>query len=91
MISLDANELSAEIQTNRGYSGGAQLRWLEATLRGWRSDPAVAPTIDFVVAFFHHCAYSTTAKHASDGGVGTRWTGCSRHTRSTWRCRGTTT
>jgi hypothetical protein len=69
VLSLDANELSAEIRTNRGYSGGAQLRWVEETLRGWRTDPAVAPTIDFVVAFFHHCAYSTTAKHASDGGV----------------------
>jgi hypothetical protein len=29
----------------------------------------VAPGIDFVVAFFHHCAYSTTSQHASDGGV----------------------
>ena len=65
VVSLDANELSAEIRTNRGYSGGAQVRWLEQTLRAWRRDPA----IDFVVAFFHHCAYSTTAQHASDGGV----------------------
>jgi Calcineurin-like phosphoesterase len=69
VISLDANELSAEIRTNRGYSGGAQVRWLTETLRGWRTDPAVAPGIDFVVAFFHHCAYSTTSQHASDGGV----------------------
>ena len=65
VVCLDANELSNEIRANRGYSGGAQLRWLEATLRSWRRDPA----IDFVVAFFHHCAYSTTAQHASDGGV----------------------
>ena len=27
------------------------------------------PDIDFIVCFFHHCAYSTTAAHASDGGV----------------------
>jgi hypothetical protein len=65
VVALDANELSAEIRTNRGYSGGAQVRWLEDTLRTWRADPA----IDFVVAFFHHCAYSTTREHASDGGV----------------------
>jgi hypothetical protein len=65
VVGLDANELSEEIRTNRGYSGGAQVRWLEDTLRSWRADPA----IDFVVAFFHHCAYSTTREHASDGGV----------------------
>jgi hypothetical protein len=65
VVSLDANELSAEIRANRGYSGGAQQRWLEQTLRALRGDPA----IDFVVAFFHHCAYSTTREHASDGGV----------------------
>jgi hypothetical protein len=65
VLALDANELSAEIRTNRGYSGGAQVRWLEDTLRSWRADPG----IDFVVAFFHHCAYSTAANHASDGGL----------------------
>jgi hypothetical protein len=69
VISVDANDLSTEIQTNTGYSDGAQLRWLEDTLREWRTDPKVASTIDFVVAFFHHCAYSTTLQHASDGGV----------------------
>jgi Calcineurin-like phosphoesterase len=65
VVSLDANELSAEIPTNRGYSGGAQLRWLEDTLRTWRAGRGV----DFVVAFFHHCAYATAREHASDGGV----------------------
>ncbi len=69
VISVDANELSNEIQTNEGYSGGAQLRWLTDTLRRWRTDPEVAPGVDFVVAFFHHCAFSTTDNHASDGGL----------------------
>ncbi len=69
VISLDANDLSAEIQTNTGYSDGAQLKWLEATLKEWRTNPHVSETIDFVVAFFHHCAFSTTNNHASDGGV----------------------
>ena len=68
VISVDANDLSYEIQTNTGYSGGAQLRWLEDTLREWRRG-GLADTVDFVVAFFHHCAYSTTNNHASDGGL----------------------
>ena len=38
MISVDANELSNEIQTNKGYSDGAQLAWLERTLKRWRTD-----------------------------------------------------
>nr|WP_106324870.1 metallophosphoesterase family protein [Actinoplanes italicus] len=64
-VSVDANELSAELQTNTGYSAGAQARWLESVLREWRSGTAV----DFIVAFFHHCAYATSHNHASDGGV----------------------
>ncbi|MFC6568414.1 metallophosphoesterase [Actinoplanes utahensis] len=64
-ISIDANELSAELQTNTGYSRGAQVRWVESALKQWRSGTAV----DFIVAFFHHCAYATSHNHASDGGV----------------------
>jgi hypothetical protein len=70
VISIDANDLSAEIQTNRGYSQGAQLRWLEDTLKEWRSpEGPYADSVDFIVTFFHHCAYSTTTNHASDGAV----------------------
>ncbi len=65
VISLDANELSWEIQALLGYSKGAQVRWLEDTLAAWRSDPR----IDFIVAFFHECAFSTCNGHSSDGGV----------------------
>lgn len=64
-ISLDANDLSQEIPTNAGYSGGQQLSWLNATLRAFREDHS----IDFIVAFFHHCAFATSGTHASDGGV----------------------
>ena len=39
VISLDANELSREIQGLLGYSKGAQVRWLEARLAAWRRDP----------------------------------------------------
>jgi Calcineurin-like phosphoesterase len=65
IISLDANELSWEIQGLLGYSHGAQVRWLEDTLAAWRRDPR----IDFIVAFYHECAFSTCNGHSSDGGV----------------------
>jgi hypothetical protein len=65
VVSVDANELSTEIRANTGYSRGAQVRWLSGTLATFRADPAVT----FVVVFFHHCAYSTSDSHASDGGV----------------------
>jgi hypothetical protein len=65
IISLDANELSWEIQGLLDYSKGAQLRWLEDTLAAWRADHR----IDFIVAFFHECAFSTCNGHSSDGGV----------------------
>ena len=32
-----------------------------------------SPNIDFIVCFFHHCAYSTVQAHASDGGVRDAW------------------
>ncbi|MFI1990720.1 purple acid phosphatase family protein [Actinoplanes sp. NPDC020271] len=69
VISVDANDLTAEIQTNTGYSQGAQLTWLDETLKAWRTDHELAERVDFIVAFFHHCAYSTTNNHASDGAV----------------------
>jgi hypothetical protein len=65
VISVDANDLSTEIPTNAGYSGGTQTAWLRRTLGEMRADPAV----DFVVAFFHHCAFATSSTHASDAGV----------------------
>ncbi len=65
VISLDANDLSAEIPANTGYSGGAQVAWLDARLAAYRADR----TVDFIVCFFHHCAFSTSKTHASDGGV----------------------
>lgn len=70
VLSLDANDVSYEIKVNTGYSGGAQTSWVEQTLAKYRADPG----IDFIVCFFHHCAYSTTSSHASDGGVRDRWT-----------------
>jgi hypothetical protein len=65
VISLDANELSWEFQGLTGYSDGAQARWLEDRLAAWRRDRDT----DFIVAFFHECAFSTCSGHSSDGGV----------------------
>ncbi|MYW63713.1 phosphoesterase [Streptomyces sp. SID8379] len=68
VVALDANDVSYEITANLGHSDGRQTAWLERTLKELRA----APHIDFVVVFFHHCAYSTSA-HASDGGVRKAW------------------
>ncbi len=65
ILSLDANDLSAEIPTNAGYSGGGQVAWLTQRLTELRNDPQV----DFIVAFFHHCAFATSSSHGSDAGV----------------------
>jgi hypothetical protein len=69
-ISLDPNDVSYEIPANFGYSGGAQTAWLKSTLAALRSDPA----IDFIVVFFHHCAYCTCTVHGCEGGVQQYWT-----------------
>lgn len=67
-VALDANDVSYEIPANFGYSGGKQTKWLDRKLAQLRA----AKDVDFVVVFFHHCAYSTSA-HASDGGVRAEW------------------
>lgn len=68
VVALDANDVSYEIPANRGHTDGAQTRWLARTLRRLRTTPG----LDFVVVFFHHCAYSTST-HACDGGVRDAW------------------
>ncbi|MEV5318935.1 metallophosphoesterase family protein [Streptomyces sp. NPDC052687] len=68
VIALDANDVSYEIPANLGHSEGRQTAWLDKKLRELRADRGV----DFVVVFFHHCAYSTSS-HASDGGVRAEW------------------
>ncbi|MFD3502024.1 purple acid phosphatase family protein [Streptomyces sp. NPDC058678] len=69
VISLDANDISFEIPANLGISGGTQTTWLEAQLKKYRA----SRDIDFVVVFFHHCAYCTSTAHASEGGVRQEW------------------
>ncbi|WP_046503991.1 purple acid phosphatase family protein, partial [Streptomyces odonnellii] len=69
VVALDANDVSHEIRANTGYTDGAQTRWLDDRLAALRADR----DIDFIVVFFHHCAFSTTSAHASDGGVREAW------------------
>ena len=69
-LALDANDVTYEFKANFGYSGGAQTKWLGRQLAGFRADKK----IDFIVVYFHECAYSTTEEHASDGGVRAVWT-----------------
>jgi hypothetical protein len=68
VVALDANDVSYELPANRGYTDGRQTAWLARTLKELRA----SEDIDFVVVFFHHCAYSTST-HASDGGVRAAW------------------
>lgn len=68
VVALDANDVSYEIPANKGYTDGKQTAWLDKRLGQLRADE----DIDFVVVFFHHCAYST-ATHGSDGGVRDAW------------------
>jgi 3',5'-cyclic AMP phosphodiesterase CpdA len=65
IISLDANDVSYELPANLGYTGGAQVAWLKSTLASLRANP----NIDFIIAYFHHCAYSTCTAHGSEGGA----------------------
>jgi hypothetical protein len=67
IISVDANDLSYEIQGLLGYSEGTQSAWLAAKLAAYRRSPET----DFIVVFFHECAFSTCSSHSSDGGVRT--------------------
>ncbi len=69
VIALDAKDVSYEIPANFGISGGKQTRWLERRL----GEPRARHDFDFIVVFFHHCAFSTTNAHASEGGVRDAW------------------
>ncbi|MFZ3567985.1 purple acid phosphatase family protein [Streptomyces sp. BH097] len=68
VVALDANDVSFEIPANKGYLDGKQTAWLDKRLGELRA----REDIEFLVVFFHHCAYSTST-HASDGGVREAW------------------
>ncbi|MHB6910808.1 purple acid phosphatase family protein [Streptomyces sp. DB-54] len=76
-VSLDGNDLAIEDDASQdpvtgrslyisGYSRGAQLRWLERTLRQARADRGV----DWIVASLHQFAMSSSAtSHGGDMGL----------------------
>ncbi|MGH3247992.1 MAG: purple acid phosphatase family protein [Trebonia sp.] len=56
--------------SRRGFSGGAQTRWLESTLAAARADASV----DWIVVQLHQCACSSAAGGSrSDLGVRREW------------------
>jgi hypothetical protein len=86
-ISLDPNDVSYEIPANFGYSGGQQTAWLGSTLAALRSDPSV----DFIVVFFHHCAFAPAGTTGAREGYSNSGLLFSTNTRSTWSSTVTTT
>jgi Purple acid Phosphatase, N-terminal domain len=61
---------AAAARYGRGYSGGAQTRWLESTLAAARADAS----IDWIVVQLHQCACSSAAGGgSSDLGVRQEW------------------
>jgi len=69
-IQLDANDLSAEISPNNGYTAGTQTTWLKNKLAAYR---AANSGVDFIVVAFHNCMYCSNTTHGSDGGVRNVW------------------
>jgi hypothetical protein len=62
--------LAAAARYGRGYSGGAQTRWLESTLAAARADAS----IDWIVVQLHQCACSSApGGDGSDLGVRQEW------------------
>lgn len=70
VVALDANDVSYEFPHNLGYSGGRQTTWLADVLAGYRG---AGSGVDFIVAFFHYCTFSTNNLHGSDLGVRENW------------------
>ena len=77
---LDNNDVCYQIDTGTylstgdnqiltGYSGGAQLKWLERTLREASTDRS----IDWIVAVMHQPAMSTSDADGSDLGIRQNW------------------
>ena len=70
VIQTDANDLSAELADNNGYTEGRQTAWLEAQLAAYRSADS---GIDWIVVGFHNCMYCSNVTHGSDAGIRSVW------------------
>ena len=79
-ISLDNNDVchqndtgaylsTGDAQVLTGYSGGAQERWLEKTLKQASTDT----TVDWIVAYMHQPAMSTSNADGSDLSIRQSW------------------
>jgi len=79
-VMVDNNDVCYQIDTGTylstgdnqiltGYSGGAQLMWLETTLR----DASVDTSIDWIVVVMHQPAMSTSDADGSDLGIRENW------------------
>jgi len=63
-------EAAGTAGSGRGYSGGAQTRWLESTLAAARGDAS----LDWIVVQLHQCACSSAAEGVgSDLGIRREW------------------
>lgn len=67
-VSLDNNDVNAEVPANRGYSQGRQRAFADRALAAAAADP----TVDFVVVLMHQAAFSS-GLHGSDQGVRDAW------------------
>lgn len=70
VIQLDANDLSAELADNNGYTEGRQTVWLEQQLAAYRRADS---GIDWIVVGFHNCMYCSNRTHGSDVGIRSVW------------------
>jgi Calcineurin-like phosphoesterase len=79
-VMLDNNDVCYQVDTGTyltsgdnqiltGYSGGAQEKWLEQTLRAASTDTSV----DWIVAVTHQPAMSTSDAQGSDIGIRQTW------------------
>jgi Purple acid Phosphatase, N-terminal domain/Calcineurin-like phosphoesterase len=79
-VMLDNNDVCYQVDTGTylstgdnqiltGYSGGAQLQWLEQTLREASTDI----TVDWIVVVMHQPAMSTSDAEGSDLGIRQNW------------------
>jgi len=69
LISLDGNDICYNTPANLNYTKGRQTQWLGAALAAFRADP----TIDFIVAYFHQCTYSTCHDNGAELGAQQDW------------------
>ena len=67
-ISIDNNDVNAEVPANVGYSNDRQRAFVERSLQAAAADPEV----DFIIVLMHQAAFSS-GLHGSDQGVRDAW------------------